>query len=54
MSHNPVSKIDIIPEEMSQATWRGVQQVFETVDGMLEVELRKPKYLSTYMDLLRV
>ena len=51
MSHNPVSKIDINPKEMSQATWRRVQKVFETVDGILEMELSKPKYLNMWTDL---
>ena len=43
MSHNPVSKIDIIPKEMSQARRRWVQKVFKTVYGMLELEFSKPK-----------
>ena len=37
-SHNTVPSIDILREDMCQATWRGVQYIFEAVDGMLELE----------------
>lgn len=42
----------VFPEEMSQATQRGVQNIFETVDGhgMLELEWSKPTCLIMWTD----
>lgn len=47
VSYNPASKLDIIHKE---ATRRGIQNVFETMDGMLEMELSKLEYPSMWTD----